>query len=60
MLGRAGFMDPKPAKAGHPEKADEAIAEAFSPTLALRGEGHHLSDGFTGLGAPLPPLEFTC
>ena len=48
MLGRAGFTDPKPAKAGHPEKADEAIAEAFSPTLALGGEGHHLSERLHG------------
>ena len=59
MLGRAGFMDPKPAKAGHPEKADEAIAEAFSPTLALGARDIIYPSGFTRLG-PLPPLEFTC
>jgi hypothetical protein len=37
-LGWAGFTDPKPAEADLPEKADKAIAEAFSPTLALGGE----------------------
>ncbi len=37
-LGRAGFTDPKPAEADLPEKADKAVAEAFSPTLALGGE----------------------
>ena len=58
MLGRAGFMDPKPAKAGHPEKADEAIAEAFSPTLALGGEDIIHPSGFTRRAAP--PPEFTC
>ena len=50
MLGRAGFMDPKPAKAGHPEKADEAIAEAFSPDPRPGGEGHHLSERLHAAG----------
>ena len=57
-LGRAGFMDPKPAKAGHPEKADEAIAEASSPTLALGGEDIIRPSGFARRAAS--PPEFTC
>ncbi len=59
-LRRAGFTDPKPAEADHPEKAHEAIAEAFSPTLALGARDIIYPSGFKGLGAPLPPPEFTC
>jgi hypothetical protein len=50
-LGQAGFTDPKPAEADHPEKADKAVAEAFSPTLALGGEDIICPRGFTRLGA---------
>ena len=57
-LGRAGFTDPKPAEADLPEKADKAVAEAFSPPSPLGARTLFVRAAWGGGPRSLP--EFTC